>query len=82
MKDTQSQLGHRGIAIDLVGVSGLCWPMDRQFERQALNEKRGEITFKMLPRFVAQLHQRLAAVLAEVEDIHNHAVFGEVEWRR
>lgn len=38
MKDMQSQRDERGIAIDLVGVSGVRWPIiawDRQFEKQS-----------------------------------------------
>jgi GTP cyclohydrolase I len=96
MKDTQSQRDERGIPIDLVGVSGLRWPIvvwDRQFEKQsttatfklavalpgefkgthmsrfieALNEYRGEVTFRTLPQLVDDLRKRLAAPSAEVE---------------
>lgn len=98
MKDTQAQSDERGIDIDLVGVSGVRWPIvvwDRQFEKQsttatfklavalpsefkgthmsrfieALNEYRGEVTFKTLPRLVSDLRQRLAAPSAVV-DVH------------
>lgn len=96
MKDTQSQRDDRGVAIDLVGVSGLRWPIvvwDRKFEKQAttatfklavalpcefkgthmsrfieaLNDYRGEVTFKTLPLLVDDLRQRLAAPRADVE---------------
>lgn len=96
MKDTQSQRDDRGVAIDLVGVSGLRWPIvvwDQQFEKQstigtfklavalpqefkgthmsrfieALNEYRGEVTFRTLPQLVEALRQRLAAPSADVE---------------
>ncbi len=96
MKDTQSQRDDRGVSIDLVGVSGLRWPIvvwDRQYEKQptiatfrlavalpeefkgthmsrfieALNEYRGEVTFRTLPRLVSDLRRRLAAPSADVE---------------
>lgn len=96
MKDTQSESDGRGIAIDSVGVNGLCWPItvwDKAREKQAtvgtfklavslpekfkgthmsrfveaLNEQRGEITFRTLPLLVAHLRSRLEAPSAQVQ---------------
>ncbi len=96
MKDTQSQRDDRGVPIDLVGVSGLRWPIvvwDQKHEKQstiatlklavalpeqfkgthmsrfieALNEYRGEVTFRTLPQLVDDLRRRLTAPCADVE---------------